>query len=123
MSKQKVHASTHLTITVDENDTSIKVIWKGKSIDREPSKFISPILVEVLDSAYSLNKRIVMDFQELTYMNSSTVTPIIKILERARKSVNKISIFYQKKTKWQELSFSALKIFSTEDNRLEIEGL
>jgi len=56
-------------------------------------------------------------------MNSSTITPIIKILERAKSGMTKITIFYQKSLKWQELNFSALEIFKTKDNRLEIKGL
>jgi hypothetical protein len=99
------------------------VSWKGKSVDREPSKFISPILVKVLEMAGDLNKRIIMDFQSMSYMNSSTITPIIKILERAKSGMTKITIFYQKSLKWQELNFSALEIFKTKDNRLEIKGL
>ena len=73
--------------------------------------------------ASALNKRITMDFQNLSYMNSSTITPIIKILDRAKKGMNKITITYQKALKWQELNFTALEVFRTEDNRLEIKGL
>jgi hypothetical protein len=73
--------------------------------------------------AGDLNKRIIMDFQRMSYMNSSTITPIIKILERAKNGMTKITIFYQKSLKWQELNFSALEIFKTKDNRLEIKGL
>ena len=112
-----------MTIQVVEHKDTIDVRWEGKSVDREPSKFISPILVKVLEMASDLNKRIIMDFQNMAYMNSSTITPIIKILERAKKGMTKITIFYQKSLKWQELNFSALKIFKTKDNRLEIKGL
>ena len=112
-----------MTIQVVEHDNSIDVKWEGKSIDREPAKFISPILVKVLNMASDMNKRIIMDFQSLSYMNSSTITPIIKILERAKKGMTKITIFYQKSLKWQELNFTALEIFRTKDNRLEIKGL
>ena len=123
MIKSKMYANNFLKIQVVEYETSIDVKWEGKSIDREPSKFISPILVKVLGMASALNKRITMDFQSLSYMNSSTITPIIKILERAKKGMTKITINYRKNLKWQELNFSALEVFSTEDNRLEIKGL
>jgi len=123
MTKLKKYTNNFLTIKVVEHETSIKVKWEGKSTDREPAKFISPILVKVLEMASGLNKRIIMDFQSLSYMNSSTITPIIKILDRAKKGMTKITIFYQKSMKWQELNFSALEIFRTKDNRLEIKGL
>jgi hypothetical protein len=123
MIKSKKYTNNFLTIQVVEHETSIDVKWEGKSTDREPSKFISPILVKVLEMSSGLNKRIIMDFQSLSYMNSSTITPIIKILDRAKKGMSKITIFYQKSMKWQELNFSALEIFKTKDNRLEIKGL
>ncbi len=123
MKKPELFTNKFLTIQVVEHENSIDVNWKGKSVDREPSKFISPILVKVLEMAGDLNKRIIMDFQRMSYMNSSTITPIIKILERAKSGMTKITIFYQKSLKWQELNFSALEIFKTKDNRLEIKGL
>ena len=123
MEKKKKYTNRFLSIQVAERDAIIKVDWEGKSIDREPAKFISPILVKVLNMASVMDKRIIMDFQNLSYMNSSTITPIIKILERAKKAIIKITIFYQKSLKWQELNFSALEIFKTKDNRLEIKGL
>jgi hypothetical protein len=123
MKKPELFTNKFLTIQVVEHENSIDVNWKGKSVDREPSKFISPILVKVLEMAGDLNKRIIMDFQSMSYMNSSTITPIIKILERAKNGMTKITIFYQKSLKWQELNFSALEIFKTKDNRLEIKGL
>ena len=123
MRKPEKFTNNYLSIEVIEHEASIDVKWEGKSIDREPSKFISPILVKVLGMASALNKRITMDFQSLSYMNSSTITPIIKILDRAKKGMTKITINYRKNLKWQELNFSALEVFSTEDNRLEIKGL
>jgi hypothetical protein len=123
MKKPELFTNKFLTIQVVEHENSIDVSWEGKSVDREPSKFISPILVKVLEKAGDLNKRIIMDFQSMSYMNSSTITPIIKILERAKSGMTKITIFYQKSLKWQELNFTALEIFKTKDNRLEIKGL
>ena len=123
MNKEKQYTNNMLTIKVIEQDTTIDVKWQGKSIDREPSKFLAPILIKVFNAASEMNKRIIMDFQNLKYMNSSTITPVIKILDRAQKGMTKITILYHKATKWQELNFTALEIFNTEDNRLEIKGL
>ena len=123
MMKAKKYTNNNLSIEVIEHEGSINVKWEGKSIDREPGKFISPILVKVTEMASTLNKRITMDFQGLSYLNSSTITPIIKILERAKKGMTKITIIYRKSLKWQELNFTALEVFRTEDNRLEIKGL
>ena len=123
MEDKEKFAAKLLSIEVCETDTSIDVKWLGKSVNRQPSKFISPILMKVLDMASSVNKRIVMDFRELGYMNSSTITPIIKVLERAKNGTAQITILYKQSLKWQELNFSALEIFGTNDDRLKIKGL
>jgi len=123
MENKEIFSAKLLSIEVFETATSIDVRWLGKSIDRNPAKFISPVLVKVLNMAAVMNKRVVMDFGSLSYMNSSTITPIIKILERAKKGKTEITILYDKSLKWQELNFSALEIFGTNDDRLEIKGL
>lgn len=112
-----------LTITIKEDDSSIMVNWTGKSTDREPSKFITPILVDAIKESSEKNKRVIIDFRELSYMNSSTLTPLIKILERAKRGSTPITVYYNKLLHWQSLSFSALEIFITNDHRVEIKGL
>jgi len=63
-----------------------------------------------------------MNFLKLEYMNSSTITPIIRMLESTKKSTENISILYDKSKKWQDLCFTALKIFETKDSRIKITG-
>jgi hypothetical protein len=123
MGKKESYVSNLLKIEIQENGDSITTYWTGKSIDRNPSQFINPILVDLVNRSSEENKRIVLDFQKLDYMNSSTITPLIKILERANKGKINVSVQYNKRLKWQDLSFSALKIFQTKDKRVEIRGI
>jgi hypothetical protein len=118
----KQFVSNLLEITVKDKSASIDVYWIGKSIDRDPGKFITPILAGVLDRSISGHKEITLDFRGLAYLNSSTITPIIKVLERAKRGNIRVTILYDKALKWQELNFSALEIFNTEDKRVSIEG-
>lgn len=122
MSNIKTHTSNLLTIEVEEIDTIIEIRFKGRSIEREPGSFISPILLESLQKGIESNRRVRINFESLGYMNSSTITPLLKILENLQKSQSSISILYKKSKKWQELCFSALKIFETRDKRIEIVG-
>jgi hypothetical protein len=116
-------ASHFLTLEKIVGDTSITIRFIGKSNERNPSKFISPILSDVLHQSDSGNKEIVLDFKELEYMNSSTITPILKILDKATREKNyRITIAYKQSLKWQDLSFSALKIFELKDNKIKIIG-
>ena len=123
MGKKESFFSNLLKIEVQENNDSIITYWTGKSVDRNPGKFINTILVDLFRKSSELKKRIILDFQKLDYMNSSTITPVIKVLERAKRGNAQVTVLYNKLLKWQELSFSALEIFQTTDKRVEIRGL
>ena len=111
-----------LSLTIYEDATSITVEWTGKSVAREPGLFTAPILVSLIKKCSDHKKRLVLDFRHLAYMNSSTITPIIKILERAKRGSAKITVLYNNSLKWQDLIFSALTIFKTTNNRVDLEG-
>lgn len=122
MAKVQTFTNSQLTIEVSDDDKAITMQFLGKSILRDPNDFMMPILLRTLGEAISARKRIVMDFRSLSYMNSSTLTPVIKILERARVGEGQITVAYRKSLKWQDISFSALVIFQTPDGRIVIEG-
>ncbi len=119
----KIHRSDGLTLEVRPGERATEIVWIGKSTAREPGTFITPILNEVLKESEGERRAIVMDFRQLEYMNSSTITPIIRMLNEAKRGTATISVLYQAKARWQELSFSALTIFQTDDKRIEIRGL
>lgn len=123
MEYNRTFVNDQLKIEIAEDDKKVTLRFLGKSILRDPNEFLLPILLQTLTDANSADKRIVMDFRDLTYMNSSTLTPVIKILERARVGEGWITVGYKKSLKWQDISFSALTIFQTQDRRIEIAGL
>ena len=121
MAKEK-HTNSALTIEVDDREV-LNVCWRGQSTGRDPGRFILPILTSVLERSTLTGQAIVLDFRELEYMNSSTITPIIRILERARRGSNHVEVVYLKDQSWQMLSFTALEVFNTEDGRIQIQGM
>ena len=123
MNENQIFENGLLRLEVKENSDEIAVGWKGKSTERNPSAFLTPILLKILKNSSDTNKRIVLDFRKLQYMNSSTITPIIKILERAKKSNKYLTVLYDKTLKWQELNFSAIEIFQTKDQMIQIKGI
>ncbi len=110
-----------LTLELSEGD-AITVTWRGKSSARNPGEFILPILAKALDRGESTGKAIQLDFRELDYMNSSTITPVIRVLKQAKLGSTRVSVLYRRDLKWQALSFTALEVFHTEDQRIEIRG-
>lgn len=123
MTPTKKFSEERLRIEVTDNPEVIEVRWFGKSDQRNPNQFIVPIMQEVLKVGLDSKKQIVWNFVELDYMNSSTITPIIKSLEQAKRSSNRVRVLYNRAKKWQDLSFSALRIFETKDGRIEVAGV
>jgi len=94
MGNRESYVSNSLKLEIQEKPDSITTDWIGKSIERNPGQFLNPILVKLVNKSNETHKRMVLDFRRLDYMNSSTITPIIKILERAKKGKTNITILY-----------------------------
>jgi len=112
-----------LTLEIKESQNNITIQWLGKSTDREPALFLAPVLNEVIEKAVTSNKILIMDFAALEYMNSSTITPIVRLLSHLDKSLASVQIFYNKNLRWQALNFSALQVLNTRDPRIVITGV
>ena len=122
MSETQTFMNDQLKIDLSDEGKTRVVRFLGKSFLEDPNEFVLPILKKALQDAIGEDKRIIMDFRDLAYMNSSTLTPVIKILERARVGKGEITVEYRKSLKWQDISFSALIIFQTSDHRIEVVG-
>src|SRR5262245_13666001 len=118
----QVYSEDQLRLEVSDEDSRIEVRWFGKSVQRNPNRFIIPVLSDAVKRASDENKTVVWDFTQLEYMNSSTITPVIKTLEMVKKGSGKVKLVYNKGKKWQDLSFSALRIFETKDGRIQVSG-
>jgi len=112
-----------LSLRLFETDEAVCLEWRGQSMAREPARFLLPVLSKALDLGLQREKRLVIDFQQLEYLNSSTITPVIRILEHARRGHSRVRIVYNKALKWQALSFTALELFRTADARIEVHGV
>jgi len=112
-----------LTLELKDENGEVQVVWFGKSTAREPGKFILPVLVQAIDLCATQAKPLILDFQNVGYMNSSTITPIIRVLDKAKHAANAVRVIYKKDLRWQELSFSALAVFQTHDHRIEVRGV
>ena len=62
MDKIELFEDNPLQIELVENPNSINMIWTGKSINRKPSKFITPILSEAVKKGNAGKKRVILDF-------------------------------------------------------------
>ncbi len=111
-----------LTLELVETPNELRLTWRGKSADRDPTRFLVPVLSEALTRAREAGMPLVMDFSALDYMNSSTFTPVVKALDESRRLSVPVVLEYSLARKWQALSFSALRTFETLDGRVKVHG-
>jgi len=116
----EVHAERNLHIEVCESVLQTIVSFIGNSDARDPSPFIEPILRRVAEQADAHSKMLVLDFRKLDRMNSSSVPPIVRVLDAARRGQLRLKIIYDRTRRWQATSFCALKAFETLDGRIAI---
>ncbi len=121
MSNSREYTNKTLNIKRSDDDDGISLVFSGRSRDRHPSEFLGPIFDEVLNEIKGGERKAVLDFRPLEYMNSSTITPIVKMLNNARRDKCRVEIIYHESLKWQNLSFSALTVFT--DDAIEVKGV
>lgn len=123
MTTPQTFTNSTLTLTVGEDTAAVSVIWKGRSTARDPAEFLIPILTKALDRATEIRRPLMLDFCGIEYFNSSTITPVVRLIEEAKRRGASLVVRYDKKLRWQELSFSALQVFHTGDERIKIVGV
>jgi hypothetical protein len=121
--RTETFTSRALTLEVIEEQAGITVTWRGRSTARDPAEFLIPILTRALDRAMEMKLPLVLDFRALEYFNSSTITPVVRLMEETKRRGASMVVNYDKKLRWQELSFSALQVFHTGDQRIRILGV
>ena len=116
------HSDKGLSIEVTETEGEIRLHWRGRSNDREPGRFLMPILTEALQRSDRGKRTVILDLADIEYMNSSTFSPLVKLLDEANRRQIPVRVVYNEKQKWQALSFSALKAFETPDGKIAIRA-
>jgi anti-anti-sigma factor len=116
------HEEGGLAIDVAERGGALVLGWRGRSDAREPGRFLVPVLEAALERARAGGCRLVLDFTSVEYMNSSTFTPIVKLVAQARAAGVRLALEYSLERSWQALSFSALRTFETRDGRVTVSG-
>jgi len=101
------HEHDELTIDARLEEGQLVVRWLGRSEARDPSRALEPIfdkLQQELESA----SRVEFDFRSLEYMNSSSIRPILKLVQVASSRAEGVRVLYDGTKNWQRLSFVAI---------------
>jgi len=117
------YTEERLSIEIIEEQSVLRAIWRGKSDSRNPEEFIAPILDRIINTATLSKKSIIMNFENMALMNSSTIIPLIKMLTSIKKTDLHITYEYNKRIRWQHLNFNALKALESPDGRITITAI
>jgi hypothetical protein len=109
-----------LEITLEEGEKNI-ITWIGKSESRDPSAVINPYFTEIISALKG--KELIVRFEQLKYMNSSSVPPIIKLIKNLEDAGIKATITYDKNSKWQAASFKALETIVLSMPHISVQGV
>ena len=115
-------AQGELSVEAHPGAGELRLVWRGRSAEREPGTFLAPLLSQAVESCKRGSQRLTLDFSALEYMNSSTFTPVVRAIDEARRAGVAIALEYSQAKKWQALSFSALRTFETPDGRVAVLG-
>jgi len=109
-----------LKILNETTDNKNKMTWLGTSDYRDPAKYLNPYFDSIIQEL--AKKDVIIDFYEFKYMNSSTVTSIIYLVELLNSKGIKTVINYKASSKWQSASFKAIKTLSEDMDYIKVEG-
>jgi hypothetical protein len=110
----------NLEIKLEEGQKNI-ITWIGKSEARDPSSVINPYFKDIFGKFKGRDLEI--KFEQLKYMNSSTVPPIIQLIKDLEESGIKSTITYDKNSKWQVASFKALETIVRTMENISVKGV
>jgi len=110
----------NLEILFEEGEKNI-ITWVGKSEARDPSSLLNPYFKNI--SKAFKGKELEIKFEQLRYMNSSTVPPIIQLIKDLEENGIKSTITYDKNSKWQVASFKALETIVRIMQNITVRGV
>jgi PAS domain S-box-containing protein len=109
-----------LKIEVVSDGETVTARWLGRSQFRDSISMIGTFLDDLIDQLRG--RQLVLDFRELTYMNSSTFVPITRIVRRAATSRLTMSIRYRPALTWQRAPFEMLSRIVGPSSTVKLEA-
>jgi hypothetical protein len=111
-----------LTLELTDEGGEVLVRWLGRSTARDPRAFVSPVLQRALELALQQKKPLVLDFRDLDYFNSSTITPVVRLLPHVKAQGGRAVVRFRSDLNWQRLSFSALHVLQGDGQQIVLDG-
>lgn len=103
-----------LSIVVEppaETDAPLVVRWLGRASHEKPSQTLSRFLKELLVAAMSRGCPIDMHFEELEYINSSTIVVLLLFMKDVQRDELHLRLFYNPEAAFQRTVIQAFGHF------------
>jgi hypothetical protein len=101
----------HIEVVRGNDTAPMQLMLRGCSNDRQPMRVLKPYFTEALATAAGRQVPLELHFEKLEHFNSSTITVLIELMKEARSKGIKLTYVYDRKLKWQTLSFDAMRVF------------
>ena len=108
-----------LTIQARQAGQAVLVEWRGVSDSRDPAAFLAPYLNRLLAKLESAS--VVVDFTRLEYMNSATVSPIIRFIRDLDETAEDVLVHFSD-ADWQLTHLRCMKAIARTLKRVRVEG-
>lgn len=109
-----------LAINLSGDDSTATMNWFGQCDSTELVVELTDYLENIGDSIDG--RSLTINFTALEYINSSTVSPIVRFLKTLNSLSIKTNVIYDVNSKWQSASFKALSSMSRMFSDLTITG-
>jgi hypothetical protein len=109
-----------LEITLTEGETNV-LTWKGKSESQAPSDLLMPYFRDLVGTLKG--KELVVEFNQLAYMNSATVASIIQLIKYLEENGIDSTLAYDRRSKWQLASFKVLESLAHTTKHIRVVGV
>jgi anti-anti-sigma factor len=107
-----------LLISVARTDIATTIHWSGESDSRSPNEFLNPIISKLAKELTGLH--VIIDFSELTYMNSATVGPLIMCIKSLDATAASLLVVFSDMD-WQRTHVQCVRTISRQLSKVRIE--
>ncbi len=100
----------------------LRLHFHGQCTDRYPHRTLTPYLTQALSYAAEHQAGIELDFQQLSFVNSSAITVIVRFLRDAHKKAVQLVLCFDPKITWQKITCDAVRALGEDDPLLVIKN-
>ena len=112
MTGEHTYAIGPLTIERSSDGGRRVLAWSGECDFRDPAVSLDPVLQAVLTDAAkesASEAELVFDFRALAFMNSSSVTPVLRCIKMACGEGIPVRLIYNSDISWQRTVASSMR--------------